>query len=524
MDKKEILARVKVLANTANLDEDETTELNKLNGELAAIKGKEDAAKLLASADEDAEAERAADTKKQIEEAVKKERVRLEAEGRRLPDYSGAPHQTQYSDTYKYDDLDATDLSLMIEMGKSLGVQPSIGAMKAMSLRVADMKDDNTEDGRKALAYVKGSFKAKTRTNIDPTKEAVEAAIKAATDPMYTGGSGIGSDWVGTAYSTELWRVIRAENRVAKNIPSVVIPDGYSNETFPVESTDVTWYKVPEAASSDGTLKYPAATVPASQIATLNKNMTVSKMGARALYTGELTEDSLIAFAPQLRIQFQISGDENIESMIIDGDVETSASKNINAIDTTPGSTDAYLSFDGFRKLALVTNTANSRSASGTLTIQDYKATMQLMGVAGLAGVDPTKIAFIVDGNVHYKNMDLPEVLTREVAGSAATVFEGFLKAAYGVQIIPSWQMHKASAKRMANTAGKIDADTDSNNTTGVIVCVRWDQWKLGYKRRMTMETTRFANSDSWEIVALARLGLLNRDNEASAVTYNVGV
>ena len=35
---------------------------------------------------------------------------------------------------------------------------------------------------------------------------------------------------------------------------------------------------------------------------------------------------------------------------------------------------------------------------------------------------------------------------------------------------------------------------------------------------------TRIANADSWEIVALARLGLAYRDNEASAITYNVGV
>jgi hypothetical protein len=55
-------------------------------------------------------------------------------------------------------------------------------------------------------------------------------------------------------------------------------------------------------------------------------------------------------------------------------------------------------------------------------------------------------------------------------------------------------------------------------------VAVRFDQWKQAFKRRMTMETTRIANADSWEIVALARWGLAYRDSEASAITYNVGV
>ena len=61
-------------------------------------------------------------------------------------------------------------------------------------------------------------------------------------------------------------------------------------------------------------------------------------------------------------------------------------------------------------------------------------------------------------------------------------------------------------------------------NTTGAIVAVRFDQWKQAFKRRMTLETTRIANADSWEIVALVRWGMTNRDAEASAITYNVGV
>jgi hypothetical protein len=119
--------------------------------------------------------------------------------------------------------------------------------------------------------------------------------------------------------------------------------------------------------------------------------------------------------------------------------------------------------------------------------------------------------------------MELPEVKTKDV-NSAATVENGFLRQAYGVKIIPSWQMHRTSTVRKANTAGKVDVDTVGNNTTGSILAVRWDQWKQAYKRRMTMEVTRRPESDSWEIVALARLGLAYRDTEAAAISYNVGV
>ena len=516
---KELAERINVLANQTDLSEDEVKELTDLNSAAAKMQAQTEGAKTLKAAKDEADAEAKIEREQAIKDAVKAEADKWAAKDRRLPDGT-APYQAKFSDTWKYDNLSGSELSLAIEIGKSLNVHFPPAAAKAMSIRIAEMKDNNTEADRKNVAYVKGSFKS--ATGIDPDMDSVEKAVKAGTDPMYTGASPM-SDWVGTAYSTAIWNVIRAENRVAANVPADVIPDGYSSKTWPLESTDMTWYKVAEATASDATLKVPAATVAASQIATGSKNIPVAKIGARTLYTGEATEDSLITFAPQLRAQLEISGQEIVESLFIDGDVEISASKNINAIDTTPAATDYFLAFDGFRKLPLITTTANSRSAGGSLTIDDFLATMQLMGTAGLAGTDPTKVGFIVDGNTYYAMSRLAEVKTKDV-NTAATVENGFVSRVYGVNVLASWQMHRASAKRMANNAGKIDADTDANNTLGAIVCVRWDQWKQAYKRRMTIETTRIANADSWEIVALARLGLAYRDGEASAITYNVGV
>jgi hypothetical protein len=531
---QEVAKRIEVLNGISEMSDDEIKELENLNRQAAKLMAKKQSEAVLLAA----QAESAEENERKIQaaasEAVKRERAKWEAENRRLP-FGEAPYQSQFSDEAKYDNLGAVELSLAMETMKAFaakGVRYVNGgeinipaaAFKALSRRIAELKNEsNTEEGRKAVDYIKNAFKYGTKTNIDPTVEGVDAAIKAATDPMYTGGANIGTDWVGTAYSPELWRQIRAETRVVGKIPAEVIPDGYSNKTWPLESTDMTWYKVAEATSSDSTLKVPAATVTASQIATDKKNITVGKLGARGLYTQELDEDSLVRFSTQLRDQLAVSGAEMLESLVIDGDVETSASKNINAIDTTPSATDYYLTFDGFRKLPLITTTANSLSAGGSLSIDDFLSVLKLMGTAGIAGADPSKVSFIVDGNTYYAMAKLPEVKTRDV-NSAATVENGFVQSVWNVGVIPSWQMHKISAKRMANTAGKIDADTDSNNTTGSVVAVRWDQWKLVYKRRMTMEVTRIANADSWEIVALTRLGLGYRDAEASAILYNVGV
>ena len=516
----EISDRIAVLSGQGDLDENDVKELEGLNLEASKLMAKESGNKVLAAVKAEAEAKAKEERDAAIAEAVKEERAKFEAKERRL--VSGdAPYQAQFSDTWKYDNLSGSELSLAVEMGKKLGVNFTPAAAKAMSLRVAELKDNNSEEDRKNVAYVKGNFKA--ATSIEPTQEAIEKAVKAATDPMYTGASPM-SDWVGTAYSTAIWNAIRAENNVASKVPADVIPDGYSNKVWPVEGADVTWYGLSETSAADGTMKIPVASVTASQITTSgNKTLSVAKLGARAMYSGEATEDSIIAFAPQLRSQLEISGSEMIESLFIDGDSELSASKNINAIDTTPAATQYFLKVDGFRKLALVTNTANSRSAGGSLVIEDFLSTMKLMGTAGLAGTDPSKVAFIVDGNTYYAMSTLPEVKTKDV-NTAATVENGFVTRAFGVGVLASWQMHKISAKRMANNAGKIDLDTDANNTLGAILCVRWDQWKQAYKRRMTIEVTRRPEFDSWDIVALVRIGLTYRDNEASAITYNVGV
>jgi hypothetical protein len=142
------------------------------------------------------------------------------------------------------------------------------------------------------------------------------------------------------------------------------------------------------------------------------------------------------------------------------------------------------------------------------------------MGTAGINALDRSKVAFIEDPNTHWKALELEEIKTRDVF-SQPTIENGALTGIWGYKNYVSAQMHKSSAKRMANTAGKIHA-TDTNNTTGSILAVRWDQWLLGYRRRMTLETTRYPRSDSSEIVALMRLGLIQRDTEASAISYNL--
>ena len=441
----------------------------------------------------------------------------------RLP--GGMPRVNNWADTAKYDALDAAELGLMISLQNSLHAAKSdkmapvsVSAYKALALKVARLGGDG---GNKESVYTKAYAQAalKAAIGLDLTDEAIKGAFKTNDgDPNYI-YTNIGSDWVGTAYSNQLWEAIRSTPTVVAKIPSETIPDGYASETWPLESTDPTWYKVAEVAAGDSTLHIPAATVTASTIGTLNKNITVGKMGARDIYSGELTEDSLIGYVPNLRRQLQLSGAEQMEHVVIDGD--TAAASNINDIGGTTYSgaaTTLFLLTNGFRKIGI----ANGRSASGALSEDDYLETVRKLGLNGIAA-DVAKCAFIVDPNVYFASLKMATVKTKDV-WTNATMESGVLARLWNYPINQSYFMHWRQPSRKANTAGKVDLTTVGNNTTGGIIAVRWDQWKIAYKRLMTIETTRIANADSWEVVALTRWGLGYRDAYASAETYNVGV
>lgn len=407
---------------------------------------------------------------------------------------------------WKYDNASAADLSFAIEFlgNTEKARKPSDGLIKALAMRLES--NDASVD-----VHAKQAYKAFAARNGVKANEIMQSTL-----------ASYGDEWAGVAYSSELWNLVRSNTQVLAKIPQYEFPVGAESYKFPLESTDPTWYLVAQSASlSANPGGIPTNTVTSSTMGTANQTATLSKIGARTLYTGELSEDSVIAVAPQILAQFAISGAESLESAIIDGDTATGATTNINDIGGTPAGSEYWLAFNGFRKVPLVTNTANSRPG-GTLTSSDFLETAKLLGVAGQYA-EPGKASFIVDANTYWKALELDDVKTRDVF-SPATLENGRLTGIYGFDVMQSFHMHKASSVRKANTAGKVDRTTVGNNTTGSLLMVRWDHWKFGFRRRMTLETTRIAAADATEIVAMMRGALTYRDTDASSVTYNISL
>ena len=435
------------------------------------------------------------------------------AEARRLPGGNDAPHVAKFGNVAKYDNLDATDAAVLA------------GIMSAA--KMANRSVGVSEDLRKYLAIQLAEM-----TDTERQFVASKSAMKMAGMPMKANElnqstlANYGDEWIGVTYSSQLWDKIRLAAPIAAKIPTVQIPQGSESVVLPLNGTAPTFYKVAQASAQDSNPGRVTPTITTTKKGTASKTLTVSKLGAAINYTGELEEDSLIPWVSELRRDLTLEAAEILEHIIIDGDTATGATTNINSIGGTPAGNEAYLLFDGFRKLALVTNTANSRSA-GTLTVEDYLETLKLMGLAGKNTAQRDSVDFIIDMWTHWKSLELAEVKTRDVFISP-TIENGYLVNLYGHNVITSSNMHRANQDTTyglkANTSGKVDLTTAANNTTGSILAVRWDQWRLGYKRQMTFEVQRDAISDSTDIVVMMRVGMVNRDTEASAISYNVGV
>lgn len=472
-----------------------------------------------------AKAEADAARQKEVDDAVQnalKLQAKEFAKSRRLPTNDagqpqiGAPAVMHYSDVDKYSSLSVEDMAFLCGTldaarrdGKSQVGMPETAA-KALAIKIAEDKGQFGEQARRDLKAA----------GIAP--EDVLNAVK-ANELDYSTQAGFGDEWVGVEYSRRLWAAIRSASTIVAKIPTVEVPQGTESMIIPLEGADPTWYKLAQTTGTNATTLRPDATIPTSKMATAQKTLTVAKMGARVIWSEELSEDSLIPWVSQLRAQMETSGAENLEATVIDGDTDASATTNINDIGGTPAATDLFLLFNGFRKSPLVTTVANKRDAGGTLVDTDFLETLKLMGAAGLNAADAQKTSFIVDANVNWKVMNLTSLKTRDVF-SNATIENGMIKSIWGYEVLVSYFMHFQSAVRKANTAGKVDRTTPANNTTGAILAIRWDQWLLGYKRRMTMKIQDIPDSDASQIIAVARVGLAQRDTEAAAETYNVGV
>lgn len=312
-----------------------------------------------------------------------------------------------------------------------------------------------------------------------------------------------GDELVPTFESSELWMDVNLETNVLPLLQQVAMPT--QPYDVPLQFGDANWYPITENV---------AATT--SDPATNKITLTARGLKTGVPFSDELEEDSIVPFVSELRSMLARNTAEVIDDVLLNAD--TTVTNGINSDGATISTTSAgkahwLLGFDGLIHAAIVDNSANMSIDKNAVPDADiYNRVLAKMGKYGVAR-RRGEVVYIVDVATLLRSLAIAEVETIDTAGLRATMSTGELAAVYGRPIVVSQQM------RQADVDGKV---TDSGNTTslGRILCTNTSQWRVGFRRQITMETDREPGKGQTTMYVSFRIALSERSGTRSTQTH----
>lgn len=344
-----------------------------------------------------------------------------------------------------------------------------------------------------------------------------EAAMRA----MDSAESGYGSQLIGAQYVGELWEAARPLNRLFPLIDTFEMqhPTAY----LPVEADLAEMLFVAENTANNSS-DYTTDKTGSNRVQVDAKKFIIHQM-----WSGEMEEDSIIPYIPFLRRQAALSIAYYTDSLILNGDTTNAGSGNINLDDADPADTKHYLAFDGIRHAGLVDNTANKLDIAGALAVTNILALRALM--ADSAANAPMHwgypamnddLVLTTDYSTYQTMINWDEVVTVDKYGPSATILTGELGRIWNIPIIPTQVMSLTQSDGLANA---------SSNTLGQVALFNRRAFKVGWRRRIQLETERLPGRDQTRLIYSMRLGFGRYSTtgaasgiEAAAVGYNITV
>lgn len=315
---------------------------------------------------------------------------------------------------------------------------------------------------------------------------------------MDTAESGYGQQLVGAQYVGDLWEAARPDSRIFGLLDTfeMTAPTAY----LPVE------VDIPEMLFVGESVANNASNYATVKTGSNRVSVSASKFVIHQMWSGEIEEDSIIPFVPFLRRQAALGIAHYSDSLVLNGDTTNAGTGNINLDDADPADTKHYLAFDGIRHAALVDNTNNASDAGGALVIGDFGTLIGLM-------LDATRIhdwghpanqddlVFVADPQTADAAQQLDEVINWKTYNNQFSILNGEVGRIIGHPIISSMAMSKTEADGKVSTTG-------GNNTKGQMAAFNRRGLKVGWRRRIRLETERIPATDQTRLVYSMRLGL----------------
>ena len=324
-----------------------------------------------------------------------------------------------------------------------------------------------------------------------------QSNLKAAMDSTTAGQ---GDELVDTQEARALWDDVNLETAIAPLFNTVQMPSNPFR--IPLQLGDVNWYPGVENTAA-------AATA----LTTARQTLTAHELVAEVPWSYDLDEDAVIAMMDELRRSLLRNAHEVIDDVILNGD--TTTTNNINAdgatiAAATAGAGHYLIGFDGLLHLPLVDHTAMGNNHNAAVSADLFN---EIRGKLGKYGARPSDLAYITDVNTFIKSLSIDSFRTLDKFGPHATLLTGQLGAVEGIPVIVSEQMRTADADGKITSGG-------SANTKGRLLIVNRSQWRVGFKRELTIETVRDAQKRQNIMVVSFRIALQERSGARASATH----
>ena len=349
------------------------------------------------------------------------------------------------------------------------------------------------------LAYVRSLLNAQLRQPLGLNPRMLEewqSNLKAAMDSTT---ATTGDELVSAQEAAALWTDVNLETMVAPLFSRVEMPSNPFE--IPLQLGDVNWFPGTENLATTSTA-----------LTTAKQTLTAYELVGQVPWSLTLDEDAIIAMASEVRNSLVRNAAEVIDDLLINSD--TTATNNINADGATISKTDVgkghwLIGFDGLIKLPLVTNTSQSNNHAAAVSDDMFN---EIRLKLGKYGVKPSELVYIMDINTYIKSLTVTNFRTLDKLGPNATVLTGQLGAVEGIPVIVSEQMLLATAD------GKVTDGTAG--TLGRLLIANRSQWRVGFRRELSIETDRDIQKRQNVMVVSMRLAFSERSGTPSTATH----
>ena len=346
------------------------------------------------------------------------------------------------------------------------------------------------------LTLARSLQRAAAASHGEDTTRDWDVRLKAALDSV-TAGSG--DELVPTGWTAQMWRDVRQETRVASLFNEIDMPTNPFD--IPLQLGDVAWYPGTENTATTQTA-----------VATQKQTLTAHELVAEVPWSLTLEEDAVIVMLPELRRTLVDSAASVLDDVLLNAD--TTSANNINvdggaASKAAANQAQWRIGFDGLIHLPLVDNTAQAIDVDAALSSSTF---LDLLSKLGKYGIDKGA-AFVCDTSTYIKALGLDQVATVDKLGPKATLLNGQLGTIFGVPIVVAGQM------RLADADGKITSGGNTNSR-GRVLAVNRSQWRIGYRRRLLIETQRDIQKRQHTMVVSMRVGFAERTGTRSTATH----